>query len=61
MATDLFQLFAGRRGEMIAATNELILAFSMVGPLMRGSSNGMTEGPYYSLDTSGTLCTRDSV
>ena len=31
VAKDLFQLFDGRRGDMIAATNELILAFSMVG------------------------------
>ena len=31
VATDLFHLFDGRRGDMIAATNELILAFSMVG------------------------------
>ena len=30
IAKDLFLLFDGRHGDMIAPTNELILAFSMV-------------------------------
>lgn len=41
VVTDLFQLFVGRHGDMIAPTNELILAFSMVGGLQVWSQHNL--------------------
>ena len=43
MATDLFQLFVGRHGDMIAPTNELILAFSMVRLSLAREANDWTR------------------
>ena len=37
VASDLFKLFVGRHGDMIAPTNELILTFSMVSYVASGN------------------------